>query len=373
MPMLKVPAFLGHYTSRVNRPSNEDRYFAGVLELPVGSSLTRKSTRKKFTHDTRQVFNFSVFDGHGGAECSEFLQQKLAEYVENCDLASGQQLRDIYRKTIGGYWRAWGPELDKYVAKMTSMDDLQLRVPLAFLKADYDFVSQNEKSGSTCTSVFLYSQNDSKMFWDDGQVANLVVAHVGDTRCILCDAVGNVHQLTTNHHPSSPIENTRLRRYAASFFTDSFGEERFERYANTRAFGDIQAKAKGITAEPELIECRVGNIPTGVEDPRYIRTFTGNESFLVLMSDGVSEMMSDQEIVDLVINTANQAGSGRGTPQDAAKEIVQYAATVGGNDNATCMVIRLSGWGQWDKWRDRTGPIREERIRSALDSKPRHR
>ncbi|ANB11125.1 type 2C protein phosphatase PTC6 [Sugiyamaella lignohabitans] len=403
--LLKNPSYLGHYTSRVNRTYNEDRYYAGVLKLPVGSSLTSKYVRQKFTHHDRQVFNFAVFDGHGGSECSQFLQDHLAEYVENCDLSSGTALRDLYRKNVGGYWRAWGPELDRYVSRLTAVDDFQLRLPLSFLKADYEFSEKFERAGSTATSVYLYSDEESisangdgtnligktaaandsedavdysrtpKAFWDQDQVTTLVVAHVGDTRCILCDHHGNVHQLTTNHHPSTSVENTRLKRYATSFFTDSFGEERFGSFANTRAFGDFAAKAKGITAEPEIVECRIGDKrkikSLSSTYPRHIKTFTGDEAFLVLMSDGVTEMISDQEVVDLVINTANKAGSGRGTPQDAAKEIVHYAAAVGGDDNATCMVIRLSGWGKWDTWYDRTAPRREEKLSSYSVRAPR--
>lgn len=373
MSVLKVPGYFGHYTSRVNRPSNEDRYSAGVLTLPRGSSLLPASQRRNNARNTRNVFNFSVFDGHGGAQCSEFLHENLLNYIESQDLKQGPEIRELYKNNIGGYWKAWGRnQIEKYVQNLTSLDDLQLRVPLAFLRADYDFISQNDQAGSTCTSVFLYSQDENKNFWDDDQIVSMFIGHVGDTRAILVDRHGHAYQLTTAHHPSSPVENSRLRRYAASFFTDSFGEERFGAYANTRAFGDKRAKARGVSAEPEIVEARLGATESMLKSAkqsfrnRHIRTFTGGEAFLVLMTDGVSDMLNDHEVADIAICAAEKGG----TPQTAARDIVHFAEAVGGDDNATALVIRLPGWGKWTQWTDRTKSSREQKIRSAIDKRP---
>lgn len=374
--LMKAPSHFGHYSSRVNRPQNEDRYSASLIDSPRGSSLTPKSQREG---GKQKVFNFSVFDGHGGYECSEFLSTNLSRYVENLDLSTAYDIAERYRKGVGGYWRHWrNSEIEYYIQRLNSRDDLQLRVPMAFLSADYDYtVAQAGSAGSTCTSVFLYSHEtesyQNTTFWDPNQVSTLVVAHVGDTRAILSDHGGVAHRLTAIHHPSSPTESERLSRYASSFFTDSFGEERFGRFANTRAFGDAIGKARGITAEPQMLECRIGDpntvrtLDNNNNSKSGVRVFGGNEGFLVMVSDGVSDLVSDQEIVDLVMATAYKSGSMRGTPQEAAKEVVQFAEALGGNDNATCLVIRLSGWGHWN-WRDKTGNLREERLRDALDS-----
>lgn len=408
IPLLKSPGYIGHYTSRVNRPYNEDRYYAGVLELPAGSSLRplahrRQNARgadRKTSSDTddntidnydaddstdsvRQVFNFAVFDGHGGSQCSQFLQDNLAKYVENCDLTTGSEIAEEYRKQIGGYWRRWKNGFDSYMAKMRAIDDLQMRIPIAFLQADLDFINMNTTAGSTCTSVYMYTDEEYQApvgrhqiltpgaFWQSGQTVQLVVAHVGDTRCVMCDRFGEAHPLTSNHHPSSPIEALRLQRYASSFMTDSFGESRFGNYANTRAFGDLQAKALGITAEPDITEYEVGTYSGKSPAKKGITAYggSGDESFLVIVSDGVTSMMSDQEIVDIVMSTENRGGSRRGTPQLAAEEVVKYAEALGGDDNATCMVIRLGGWTKWPAGVDRTAALREQRLKDALDNR----
>lgn len=128
--------------------------------------------------------------------------------------------------------------------------------------------------------------------------------------------------LTSDHHPSSPSESHRLRRFAASFVTDSFGEERIQGLANSRAFGDMASKRLGVSAEPEITRTELG---------------PAQYSFIVLMSDGVSGTLSDQEIVDVVKEAK--------TPEQGARDVVAYATEVSGDgDNATCLVVRLGGW-----------------------------
>ncbi|ODQ67387.1 protein serine/threonine phosphatase 2C, partial [Nadsonia fulvescens var. elongata DSM 6958] len=370
VPLLKSPSHFGHYTSRVDRPSNEDRYFADGYE----------SQEMK-----RQVFMYSVFDGHGGEDCSQFLKDHLANYIEECDITKGEEVVQKYERNFGGYWRRWKNQLSKYVSKMSTQDDLQLRLLLAFLNADYDYSAseRNVGSGSTCTSVFIYTDSPThQTYWDLKAVSQLTIAHVGDTRCIISDRFGEARPLTSNHHPSSPFEANRLKRYASSFFTDSFGEERFGVFANTRSFGDLRMKSRGVSAEPDVSQYLIGdtnsskfpgNTQYAIEGGKNndIKTLGGDEAFIVIVSDGVSNEASDQEIVDVVVQTANQSGSGRGTPQQAAVEVVRYAEALGGDDNATCLVIRLSGWGKWPKRADRTGELREHRLKNAFDRKSR--
>ena len=92
--------------------------------------------------------------------------------------------------------------------------------------------------------------------------------------------------------------------------------------ANTRAFGDVASKAIGVSAEPQITTTQVA---------------PGEYSFLVLVSDGVSGTLSDQEIVDIVKEAR--------TPDQASRDVTGYATEVGDEgDNATCLVVRLGGW-----------------------------
>lgn len=379
VPLLKSPSHLGHYTSRVNRMYNEDKYLANVLQLP----------------ENKTVFNFNIFDGHGGDQCSTFLSQELSKEIENAtplsvDADARNDLAEKYWKNVGGYWKRWYKSREDTFSKMESQknelrlsgidsvsDDLKMRLPLSFLQTDYDFFGQEDNaSGSTCTSALLetlFAEEDAlpvleKYYFNRKTVSKLTIAHVGDTKAILVDRHGEAHALTLSHHPSNPIESARLRRYATNFFmTDSFGEERFIALANTRAFGDLKFKEMGVTAEPDITQIIVGDKETVSArlSSEEIKKHTvgghgGDEGFLLLCSDGVTNELTDQEVADIVMSHVNMKGSGA-NPQTCAEEVVKFIEYIGGDDNATVLVVRLSGWGKWPGI-DRTGELRQERM-----------
>lgn len=369
VPLLKSPSHLGHHSSRGNRRTNEDRYSAAVMDLDS------------------PVFAFGVYDGHGGLQCLTFLRDHLAKVIEEAGLlvdddTARQELIRNYAKNIGGYWKRWykhrnenlkrmqesTPQVQK-LANLSCADDLMSRLPLAFLQTDYRFFNEDDNAlGSTCLAVFLHTLTGGNYF-ERNSVSKLTVAHVGDTRAILVDRNGFAHALTSPHHPLNPMEARRLRKYAANFFmTDSFGEERFVSLANTRAFGDLGFKQMGVTAEPDVSQYIIGDASAikKLLSPEEVKSCTvggqgGDESFLVLCTDGVSNEITDQEIADIVMANYNLRGLHKATPQFCAEEVVRFVDYVGGDDNSTCMVIRLGGWGLWPVV-DRTGLLRQERL-----------
>jgi protein phosphatase PTC6 len=476
IPLKSAKHHFGVSVSRGSRPYNEDSHQAGVIELPAFAKKAPQSISKnpkaqigegtgaEGANGDPQVFYFGVFDGHGGAECSDYLREHLHEYIEKTaadfemqsslngvkfkeqETPPGSYEADIeevkrgkaalnsietseeehiatkagsgddgrpkgakdihhppypgdppliqevnkekiknmeislvmrWRELVGGYFRrfkpayfsiysgyqALGEESASFGAsgKETSFGaGIEEVVTYAFLKSDFDFVSaqahkQEErqdmtraerplndddilgkpsiaagqiggpkrfKGGSTC-SVAIVSTPTPTPFWNPATPSSMLVAHVGDTRIILCStATGAGIPLTTNHHPSSPVESTRLRRYATTFVTDSFGEERISGLANTRSFGDIASKRIGVSAEPEI---------------KRVELAPAEYSFIVLISDGVSGTINDQEVVDIVKEAK--------TPEQGARDVVSFATEVSTEgDNATCICIRLGGW-----------------------------
>lgn len=260
-----------------------------------------------------------------------------------------------WRNLVGGYFRRFQPEA--FSTPEGSPTTMSTVLTYAFLCADLDFVEaqvrkadsesdsvisdaplnasdildspsyqiggpKSFKGGSTC-SVALISTPSPTPFWHPASPSTLIVSHVGDTRILLCNtADGVAAPLTTDHHPSSSGEGQRLRKYAATFVTDSFGEERMSGLANTRAFGDMQSKRLGVSAEPEI---------------RRIELAPAEFSFMTLVSDGISGTLGDQEIVDIVKEAK--------TPEQGSKNVVAFATEVSTEgDNATCLVVRLGGW-----------------------------
>jgi protein phosphatase PTC6 len=271
-----------------------------------------------------------------------------------------------WRRLVGGYFKRFKPSNFFYYGTESAVDaramgcaSIEEVLEYAFLRADLDFVKaqaakrdddlvQAEKplnedeilhspsqtrsikiggrarfKGGSTASVAMISTPTPTPFWHPAGPSSLLVSHVGDTRILLCSTTtGEAIPLTSNHHPSSPIEASRLRRYAATFVTDSFGEERMSGLANTRAFGDVQSKRIGVSAEPEL---------------RRIEMGPAEFSFLVMVSDGISGTLLDQEVVDIIKEAR--------TPDQGATDVVKFATEVTKEgDNATCLVIRLGGW-----------------------------
>ncbi|KXJ96679.1 phosphatase 2C-like domain-containing protein [Microdochium bolleyi] len=469
IPLHSAKHHFGVAESRGSRPYNEDSHQAGTIDMPafakrVPISLSRNSIKKSGEGTSAasafgdpQVFYFGVFDGHGGSECSKFLQDELHGYIEeaatefelksslrkhrsheptpagvrrhsslealddndadgtaklkavqmrtadevkamtdiptmtengaiseaeNANAVMGekpvpahvsqskairlqQEIVDEYKKLIGGYYRRFSPKYFSLGKNGSSTDapvSIESVLTYAFLRADLDFVSaqagkpdpddpmlsdsalnsdeilgrphhkppsgtgiggQTRFKGGSTGSVALISTPSPAPFFHPSASSTLIVAHVGDTRILLCEtSTGLAKPLTSDHHPRNPMEAQRLRRYATSFITDSFGEERFQGLANSRAFGDMKSKRHGVSAEPEIIRTEMG---------------PAEYSFLVLVSDGVSGTLSDQEIVDVVKESM--------TPEQGSKAVVSFATEVSTEgDNATCMVVRLGGW-----------------------------
>ena len=210
------------------------------------------------------------------------------------------------------------------------------------------------KGGSTA-SICLISTPTPTPFWHPASPSTLITAHVGDTRVLLCrTSDGQAVPLTLNHHPSTPVEANRLRRYAAAFVTDSFGEERVAGLANTRAFGDISSKRIGVSAEPQI---------TRIDLP------AAGFAFMVLMSDGICGHLGDQEIIDVVKEAK--------TPAQASENLVSFAVeTSESGDNATCLVVRLGGWERRNEGGHGslgTKEQRQYRVEAASDPRSRRR
>ncbi|KAI3483444.1 hypothetical protein L1887_53671 [Cichorium endivia] len=158
------------------------------------------------------------------------------------------------------------------------------RLTLAWLVADRQIQSNPnlDVGGSTASVALLHSLDMPSAAWYSSEFVGLHVAHVGDTRMLLCAAKdGKAVPLTTYHHPDEPSESERLRKMGGGMVTDSFGEARWMgALANTRAFGDSRFKKVGITVEPEI----------------FSQVIRGSDyAFVIAFSDGVGGVMSDQE------------------------------------------------------------------------------
>jgi len=105
------------------------------------------------------------------------------------------------------------------------------------------------------------------------------------------------------------------------------------------SLGDLKWKPYGVTSEPE-VRSRI------LHGPQW--------ACMVLISDGISSVVSDDEVVDIARKAPD--------PKGGAEGILRYAEEMGSDDNLTAIVVPLAGWGKV-QGPDRTKDLREYRRR----------
>ncbi|PIL33780.1 hypothetical protein GSI_04405 [Ganoderma sinense ZZ0214-1] len=359
---LNNPNFLGVANFRGERRYQEDFYSFSALSLDPEE--LRLSYKKAYNIDwdpsalpaplARQLLFVGIYDGHGGSTVSQFLRQELHGLFEHVDKS---HTPDVYAwaKELGGYFRRFNggvlsPWIDPSASSYQEQLDLEARATLAFFEVDK--VMSQEKETKECgatASVILLKSLDNLGYFQSNRLA-LTVAHVGDTRVILTSTDGGrAKPLTENHHADARVESIRLRRMMGGLTTDSFGEVRWMgALANTRCLGDLKFKPFGVTPEPEV---------------RHMLLEGKQWSHITLISDGVSSVVSDEEVSDLA--------RGALSPKHAAERICSFAEDMGSEDNQTALVVPLAGWGKITG-PDRTLELREYR-RKGMEGNERHR
>ncbi|KAI3888710.1 hypothetical protein MKW92_053714 [Papaver armeniacum] len=159
-----------------------------------------------------------------------------------------------------------------------------------------------DRSCSGTTSVTVIKQG-----------ADLIIANLGDSRAVLGTSSDNGElmavQLTTDLKPSVLEEAERIRSRRGRVFalqTEAHIErvwlpdEDYPGLAMTRAFGDFELKDYGIIAIPQISHHHL-NI---------------NDKFIVLASDGVWDMLSNDQVVSIMVSAR---------PETAAKAVVDAA------------------------------------------------
>jgi serine/threonine protein phosphatase PrpC len=234
---------------------------------------------------------FGVYDGHGGRHIVDFLEYRLEENI---------------------------------VEELRQTDDASMleRLSRAFLITDVMSKQGNiVTSGATAVSLLLHNTEVGKKMY---------VANVGDSRAVLCcqnDLAGVATstpsgylglRLTFDHRPDDAGEIERVNE-AGGFIARG---RVLGILAVTRSFGDHGMK-DFVTAQPYLVET---DLATHGECP-----------FVILACDGVWDVLTDQEAVDMILVRY----LAEGPFDEAAKILVQTALDKGSTDNITAVVIFL--------------------------------
>lgn len=165
-------------------------------------------------------------------------------------------------------------------------------------------IRQMECSGTTAVTAYIQIKDNKK---------TLFVANAGDSRAILCQNNGVV-RLSYDHKASDPREQQRI--------TDAGGPIVNNRVAGTlavsRALGD------------NLLSYYV------IPDPHIsVRDLTNKDKYLILASDGLWDVITDEETWDFVMKSSQKSC------QVIAKELFDFAVQRGSTDNITIIVVSL--------------------------------
>jgi protein phosphatase 1L len=215
---------------------------------------------------------FGVFDGHGGARAAEYVQNHIFENL------------------------AAHPKFES---------DTALAIAESYNQTDQDYLksenAQNKDAGSTASTAVIVGNK-------------LLIANVGDSRAVISRA-GQAIALSVDHKPNRSDERQRIENaggvvmWAGTWRVGGV-------LAVSRAFGDRLLK-RYVIPEPEIQE----------------ETIKTGDDFLILASDGLWDVISNQDAVQLVQSVTDA--------QEAAKKLTDEAYNRGSADNITCVVVRF--------------------------------
>ena len=221
---------------------------------------------KNFINNPNYIF-MGVCDGHGafGHEVSRYLVYNMPLVLNNLLIKKKLQKNNL--SEIIPLLKDTFIQIDKTISKETDINTLF--------------------SGSTCVSLIFTP-------------SKLLCANVGDSRCIIGKSDEKKwfsKDLSIDHKPENKSEKERILKYGGRIeaFIDEKGEyygpqrvwlkeEDIPGLAMSRSFGDIVAHRIGVISEPEVIEY----------------SFSEEDKFIILASDGIWEYISSEECVDIV-------------------------------------------------------------------------
>ena len=235
---------------------------------------------ENFNNDKNQML-FELFDGHGGEDISNFLQQNFSQ---------------IYKQYL---------ELNNY--------DIPKSLSNSFKDID-DIIKENLNNingmGSTGTIIHL--------FWEARNKLMVYTANIGDSRASLISP-NHIIKLSYEHRMSDEKEKERILETGIDIIENRIGGE----LMLTRSFGDYEFKEQNTNAvicEPFLSKIKIDlNI---------------RDQFLILASDGIWDLVNEKEIQQMIKKINNS--------EKLCAMIIKKALDKEAWDNMSVFAIRLT-------------------------------
>jgi len=251
--------------------------------------------------DDKNGIFFAVYDGHGGPDAARWLDKKLWDSIK------GKIPWDQEPRRVANAIKRAFLDFDNEMNEFTKAGGI--------FKALAERGVGGSRCGSTATTVIIPA----------GQGSRLICANVGDSRTLLIRK-GKAVPLTRDHNPEDKQERDRLtvlnerlgEGISAPVTQDAKGIWRVKgQLAITRTFGDFFVK-RYCNAEPDVVEEKLSS----------------DTEFILLASDGVWEVMANQEAVDVIMKNKSDV-------QKAADALVNTAYAREPGDDITVLLVRV--------------------------------
>ncbi|KAK2767041.1 Protein phosphatase 2C 1 [Arachnomyces sp. PD_36] len=280
---------------------------------------------------------FAIFDGHAGTFAAEWCGKKLhlileeimrkhpntavPELLDQAFTCVDQQLEKLPLKNSGCTAVAAVLRWEDRVPSTQPLAGSATLAPVAStgsvpsVKLESAGENENPSSADTPTQTTQPSNSTTtppKPPETPTRQRMLYTANVGDARVILCRN-GKALRLSYDHKGSDDNEGKRIASAGGLILNNRVNGV----LAVTRALGDAYLKDL-VTGHPYTTET--------VIQPEA-------DEFMILACDGLWDVCSDQEAVDLIRNTHD--------PQAASKILVDHALSRFSTDNLSCMIVRF--------------------------------
>ncbi|TMW66498.1 hypothetical protein Poli38472_004263 [Pythium oligandrum] len=304
-----------------------DKYKPSPVVKDYAAVSTQNSKFRKYMEDEcvalpkYQVFHgdpalncfFGVYDGHGGGFCSKYaasnFHHRLAAVLNGKVGTSRQRESELSNQSAPT--SSSSTELsDAENNQVLSGEDIENGYAEAFAALDQELEEFDEasNSGSTAVTCLIRKSKDRTTFH---------VANVGDSRAILYSG-GVTTRLSVDHKATNEDEAKRIRDNNGIIFNKRVGGI----ISVTRALGQIDEK-EFIIAQPYTTSHEVRD----------------GDAFLVLASDGISDVFKDEELTEYVLTRLNRGEKAI----TICKRLLDEAKNLGAMDNMTVVLICLSG------------------------------
>lgn len=241
--------------------------------------------------DAPDLSCFGIFDGHGGSKVANGAAKILVDSIRDTE----EFKKD--HKTPASLISALTTGFFATDEKLKSHPDLQ---------------NGADEVGSTCVFAIVTPRH-------------VIVANIGDSRCILSSANSKqTIQLSVDHKPEMEFEKARILKAEGTIFrgrvcggvavSRSFGDFWFKRSEKLKPHEQL------VTAEPCV----------------HVHTRTSDDEFMLLCCDGIFDVMTNEEVREFV---RSKLKGGTRNAKEICEALLDECLKKGSRDNMSVILI----------------------------------